>query len=271
MGQTMNLKRGITGLLLCFVLIGTSSTIAEGGGIGIGVPFYTIDLTETFDKIPGVVEEALEAFELPSEDVDGAVDEVEAALADVPTVLPIPLLGGEIEIGLPFLLVDGLRLGGGVVNEALVLALWDLSGATRPELPFEGDFESGDFEATMTLDPSFSTFVLFTELIKRMDLLIAGIEVGLGVDLIQGRISPVLAIDAPGYQNQVNLALAALHLNGFVWSAFAGHASVGIEIGPPFLRLFARGQLLFPLSQTTGWWGVRVDGWSGSVGVVIRF
>ena len=267
----MNVKRGMAIVLLSFFLGATVSVLAVGGGIGLSVPFYAVDLTETFDKMPGVVEEALEALELPSEDVEEAIGEVEAALAAVPTVLPIPLLGGEFEIGLPFLLVDGLRFGGGVVNDSLALALWELAGMDRPEVPFEADFESGDFEAALTLDPSFSAFLLSTELVKRVDLFVAGIEVNFGVDLIQARISPVLTVDAPGYQNQVNLALAALHLNGFVWSAFAGHAGVGIEIGPPFLRLFARGHLLFPLSQTTGWWGVRVDGWSGSVGIVIRF
>ena len=267
----MNAKRRTAIVLLSFFLGGAISVLAVGGGIGCDIPFYAVDLTETFDRMPGVVEEALEALELPSEDVEEAVGEVEAALAEMPTVLPIPLLGGEFEIGLPFLLVDGLRFGGGVVNDSLVLALWDLAGMDRPEVPIEADFESGDFEAALTLDPAFSTFFLSTELVKRVDLFVAGIEVNFGVDLIQARISPVLTVDAPGYQNQVNLALAALHLNGFVWSAFAGHAGVGIEIGPPFLRLFARGHLLFPLSQTTGWWGVRVNGWSGSVGFAIRF
>jgi hypothetical protein len=271
MGQTMNLKRGIKEILLCLLCTGTFSIFVVGGGIGIGVPFYAVDFAEAFEKVPGVVEEALGAFGLPSGDVSGTAGEVEAALVGALTVFPIPLLGGEIEIGLPFLLVDGLRFGGGVGNEALVFALLDLSGAIRPEFPFEGDVRSGDFEATVTLDPSFSTFVLSTELIKRVDLLIAGIEIGFGVDLIQGRISSVVTIDAPGYQNQVNLALATLHLNGFVWSAFAGHATVGIEIGPPFLRLFARGQLLLPLSQTVGWWGIRVAGWAGSVGFAVRF
>jgi hypothetical protein len=272
MGSRMRIKRkAFTGTVAWIVTALTVSAALSAGGVGLGIPFYVVDLTGTFAGVPGAVENALYAFGVPTADVDEIVGQVEDGLISVPRLFPIPLLGGEIEVSLPFLLIDGLRFAGGGINDRLVWEMLDLVGAGVPERPFEGIFESDGFEVAVSSDPSFYTLMLSTEVVKRLDLLVAGIEFGLGIDLVQGRVDLAMSMTAPGHQSEVAAALAALHPEGLFWSAFSGHASVGVELGLPFLRLVARVNALLPFRQTVGWWAVNVGGLAGYMGVTIRF
>lgn len=256
-------------ILVGLVLLIPSSTLA--GGIGLSIPFYTLNLTETLGRVPIAVDEALGALGVPEADADEIVAELEAVLLDFPGFLPVPLLGGSIEFSLPFVLIDGLRLSGGFLNDQILRGAAGLFGLAVPQPLIDEEFESNGFEASVTADLSFSTFMLATEIVKRLDLLIAGINLGLGVDLIQGEITPAVDIDAADYQEEVDAALAELHLNEIYWTVFAVHGALGIEVGPPFLRTRAEVRFLLPLSRTTGWWEIDVGGLSGSVGLVIRF
>ena len=112
--------------------------------------------------------------------------------------------------------------------------------------------------------------MLSTDVIKRLDLVIAGVSFGAGLDLIQGEIGldpSSIVPSSPGFQ----LVLDQLHLDGLSWSAFAAHVSFGVEVGLPFLRLAGEARFMFPISQTPGSWQIKVGQWAGSVELVIRF
>ena len=66
-------------------------------------------------------------------------------------------------------------------------------------------------------------------------------------------------------------ALAALRIDEFAWSVFAAHATIGFEVGLPFLRLYGDVRFLLPLSHGESWWGVQVGGFAGLLGFAILF
>ncbi len=257
-----------------FILLISSTALAEG--VGLELSFYTVDLSATLAKVPAVVADSLDALGMPTADADDVIAELNASLAEIETVLPVnslpvPLLGGSIEFPLQFVAIDGVRLSGGMLNDTILRGMADLFAIDMPQPLVDVEIEEDVFVARCTADLPFSTFMLSTELFKRLDLVIMGIEIGLGADLIQGRISPQVNIDAPGFQTEVDAALDALHLNDLRWSTFAVHATLGLEVGPPFLRLFARGKILLSISQSTGWWPISVASFAGKIGLVIRF
>ena len=252
------------------------SPLVLAGGIALEIPFYTIDLTTTLAHVPTAVADSLDALGVPSADADEVIAELNTTLAEIETELPVsslpvPLFGGSIEFSVPFLVIDAVRFSGGGLSDRFVWGMLDALGLERPQWPIEESFQEGELEVEVTIDPSFSSFMLSTELVKRLDLLVAGIEFGLGFDLAQGKIDPGVTITASHLQSELDDALAALHPDELSWSAFCGHACVGVEVGPPFLRLYGRARFLLPLSQSTTWWGIKVGALTGSVGLVIRF
>ena len=246
------------------------------GGIGAGLSFYTLDLSPTMAQIPTAVSDSLDALGIAGADKSTILADLETTLAQIEadfpvSSTPIPLLGGSIGISLPFIVVDELRISGGILNDSLLRGIADLFDLELPSPLFDETIDTGQGTGTITADLSFSTFMLSSELVKRFDLIIAGIELGVGVDLIKGSVVPQVEAVLPGFQPEVDAALAALHLDEFHWSVFATHVSLGMELGPPFLRLFARGQILIPISHSTGWWLFAIGSISGSIGMVIRF
>jgi hypothetical protein len=246
------------------------------GGIGAGLSFYTLDLSPTMAQIPTTVSNSLDALGIAGADKSTILANLETTLAQIEadfpvSSTPIPLLGGSIGISLPFIVVDELRISGGILNDSLLRGTAGLFGLALPSPLFNETIDTGLGTGTITADLSLSTFMLSSELVKRLDLIIAGIELGIGVDLIQGSVVPQVEAVLPGFQPEVDAALAALRLDEFHWSVFATHVSLGMELGPPFLRLFARGQILIPISHSTGWWPFAIGSISGSIGMVIRF
>ena len=277
MGQEMSRKQGLApkmvGTLVLLLLISFSGLAWE---IGAGLSFYTLDLSPTIAQIPTAVSDSLDALGIAGTDKSTILADIEATLAQVEadfpvSSTPIPLLGGSIGIPLPFIVVDELRISGGFLNDSLLRGMADLFGLQLPSPLFDETINTGLGAGTITADLSLSTFMLSSELVKRFDLIIAGIELGVGFDLIQGSVVPQVEAVLPGFQPEVDAALTALHLDELYWSVFATHASLGVELGPPFLRLFARGQILIPISHSTGWWLSATGSISGSIGMVIRF
>jgi len=269
-------------LLIALVAMGASC-----GGISFGIPFYTVDLTETLELIPQTVSDSLDALDtwltdlgMPITEIDDLLSDIDSSITDylsaieeLPTAsFPIPLVGGSIEFGLPLVVIDGIRLSGGILNQTILFGAADLLNLGVPN-SIDGQIEIDGSTTTYTIAPSFSTFMLSTDVIKRLDLVIAGISFGAGVDLIQGEIglaTPIIDLidpPSPGFQS----VLDALHLDGLSWSAFAAHASLGVEVGLPFLRLVGEARFMLPISQTPGSWKIKVGQWAGSVGLVIRF
>ncbi|MCD5416004.1 hypothetical protein LR032_02715 [Candidatus Bipolaricaulota bacterium] len=270
-GKTF-LCKGVGVLLLALLLPLTGFAF----GIGVEISFYTLDLSASLAKVSPAVEDSLHRLGIPLMDIATTIVDLEAALAQIEanlpvTSLPLPLLGGSIELPFPFLVIDRLRLSGGILSDGLLGGAAGLFGTEIPSLLIDETIVIDRVEGTIRAAPSFSTLMLATEFIKQVDLLIMGFDLGVGGSLIQGRIDPQVEINLPGLQTEADAALAALHLDGISWSTFAFHASFGAEIGPPFLRMFARGRLLLPISQTPGWWGIRIGSISGSVGLAVRF
>lgn len=260
--------------------------VACGGGIGVDLSIVTLDLTETIAKVPVAaddafteVEDALADLGMPPQDLaaleaefDQALSGIEEALEEFPTLLPIPHLGASIEFSLPFVVIDGLRFSGGILNHQILQGIGDLFGFDIPQPLLDVEIEEDGFEASFTADFSFSSFILSTDLLKRLDLVIAGIDFGLGLDVIQGRIAPEVTYQVPSeFKDGTEAALAALHLDQVYWSAFGIHGLVGFELGPPFLRLFAEVRFFLPVSQSSGWWAIGVGSLAGDLGLVIRF
>jgi hypothetical protein len=274
----------VSAVLVCGILIHTA--IAVAGGVTFGVPIATLDVSGALDRIPiaadaafAELEEALIDFGLTPADLDEIRDRIDESLEQVddlaaalPPLLPVPMLGGTIEITLPLVLVDGLRFTGGLLSEGLVRSVARLAGAEIPEPLFDVSFDSPEFTGAATIDVELSSWVLSTDVVKRFDALVLALTLGGGIDLIGGAIRPLVDLDVPaGFEDDVAGALAALHLDGLTWSTFAVHGVVGLEIGPPFLRLYGDLRFLLPLSEGGGWWDLRAGGMAAVLGLVIRF
>ncbi len=269
---------------VCGVLVHTA--IAVAGGVTFGVPISTLDVAGALDRVPiaadaafAALEDALIDFGLPQADLDEIRDRIDESLAQVddlagalPPFLPVPMLGGTIEISLPSILVDGVRFTGGLLSEGLVRGVAALVGTEIPEPLFEVSFDSPEFTGAATVDVALSSWMLSTDVVKRFDALVLALTLGGGIDLIGGEIRPLVDVDVPaGFEDDVADALAALHLDELTWSTFAVHGVVGFEIGPPFLRLYGDLRFLLPLSEGAGWWDLRSGGLAAVLGVVIRF
>ena len=268
------------------VWLGLFSFGAQAGGIGVELPIYTVDLSGTLAKVAVAVQGAFAEIEgaladlgMPPADLnavaaqfDQALSDVEQGLGEFPSLVPIPHFGGSIEFSLPFVVVDGLRFSGGILNDRILRWIGGLFGVEIPQPLVDVEIEEDGFEAAFAADVSFSSFILSTDLVKRLDLVIAAIDLGLGVDVIQGRITPQVDYEVPQeFQDGAAAALEALHLGELHWSAFVIHGLVGFELGPPFLRLVTECRVFLPVSQSTGWWEIGAGNLTGSVGLVIRF
>lgn len=273
----MNKRRTLTSGITAVLIISLVPLAVFAGGIGLNLSVCTVDLSGPWSQIPQAASDALAAFGVGASDAAQVLEDLNTSLSDIAEAIPIalfpvPFVGGSIEFDLPFVVIDGLRISGGVFNDALLTGLGSIVGIAIPQpIGTDMQFDTGEGTLDLSADLYFSTFKLTTEVVKRLDLLAAGIEFGAGVDLVQGRIGPVVDVSFPGHQSEVDAAEAALHLDGLTWSTFAVHTCVQLEIGPPFLRLTVQGALMLPLSESSGWWAIRSGRLSGSIGLVIRF
>lgn len=284
-GSTMSKRLlRMTTAVLCGLLLLAGTALA--GGITFGVPICTLDVSGALDRVPIAVEDAFTAVEgvlidlgVPPADLDeiqGRVDETLDQLDDlaqtVPPLLPVPLLGGTIEISLPLIVVDSLRFTGGLLTDGLLRGVAQLAGTEIPQPLFDAEFDSGGFSGAATIDVAFSSWMLSTDVVKRFDLLVLALTLGAGIDLMRGEIDPLVDIDVPPeLEDGVTDGLAALRLDELAWSTFAVHGVVGLEIGPPFLRIYGDVRFLLPVSNTANWWDLRAGGLAGVLGVVVRF
>jgi len=275
-----------TAILLGIVVL--SAVVAVAGGFYLGLPYHTLDLSATFTQVPVAMAGATSVLAAALADMgfspaelaeilDGfeeAGETVGETLSALPHVVPIPLIGGAFEIGLPLVIIDGVRFTGGFVSDSLIRGIADAAGTPIPQPLFEAIFDIDEvaFSGSASVDVEFSSWMLSTELIKRLDLFLFGMTLGGGFDVIRGHVTPVLDIDVPAqYQAALADALAALRIDEFAWSVFAAHATIGFEVGLPFLRLYGDVRFLLPLSHGESWWGVQVGGFAGLLGFAILF
>lgn len=277
MGSTLNRRYALAKGLVFAVIILLSSFAAFSGGVGLDLSVCTVDLSGPFAKAHTAVSGALTALGVTGSSATQILQDLDTSLADIEAAYPIeyfplPMVGGTIEIGLPFIIIDKVSFSGGLLNDSLLRSIANMAGHSIPQ-PIVSNLQVdlGSETADVTADLRLSAFKLTCEVAKHFDLLIAGIELGAGVDLIQGSIVPTVDVTAPGHQTEIDAAIAALHLDGLTWTSFAGHISGQIELGPPFLRLSVQGSYLAPLSEEGGWWGIASGNVSGKIGLVIRF
>jgi len=274
----------ITAVAICALLLSGLSVTA--GGVYFGIPIFTLDLSATLTQVPVAVNGAFEALEATFIDLgvppaelgqiraqfDDVLTGIEDFTSEFPVLVPVPLIGGGIEFGLPLLVIDGIRISGGLLSENLVRSISSMAGFEIPQPLADFDLDIGDYSGNVTANLEFSAWALSTEVVKRLDLLVLALNFGAGLDLLGGEIAPQITYDLPAEMaGGVAEALNALHLDELTWSAFALHAMIGFELGPPFLRLYGDVRWTVPLSQTEGWWGLRPGPVSGLLGFVIRF
>ncbi len=273
-----------TAVVVCMLLLSGLSVAA--GGLYIGVPIFTLDLTTALTQLPVAVNGAFDALETifidlgvpPAElgeiraQFDDALTGIEDFTSEFPAYVPVPLIGGGIEFGLPLRVIDGIRISGGLLSENLVRSISGMAGFEIPQPLADFDLDIGEYSGNVTADLEFLAWALSTEVVKRLELLILALNFGAGLDLIGGEILPRISYDLPPEMTDgVAAALNALHLDELAWSAFAAHAMIGFELGPRFLRLYGDVRWTLPLSQAEEWWGIRPGPLSALLGFVIRF
>lgn len=257
-----------------------------GAGLYVGVPGYTLDIAGTLGQVPIALGGAFDAVEAaladagvpPSElagiaeEFDRALEDVEANLASVPTLVPVPLIGGAVEFPLALGPINGLRITGGVLTDGLIRGFAEIADVDLPVPLFEGTVETDAGTLSIRVDPAVSTWMFSAELVARLDLIVAGISVAAGADVIGGSVAPAIDLDVPPeWTDPAAAVIAALHTDGLTWSSFGVHAGFGLEFGLPFLRVYADARVRMPIGSASGWWDLRVASWSALVGLVIRF
>jgi len=282
----MRVRILFVGVALGATLLFAAQLGAFAGGLGFGLLVYTVDLSGTFAKVPTAAGAAFEALDdafadlgIPSADraeirqgFEQGLDAFEEGLDVFPSLFPLPLFEAGIEIHLPLVVIDGIRISAGYMSDGLVRTIAGLAGTSIPsplvEIEFEEEGLSGSFEGDLT----FSSWRVATELTQRLDVFVAAVSFAVGVHLIGGEATPHVEVDVPPeLADGVSASLEALHLDGLTWSSFAVHGAVGVEVGPPFLRLHVEVSFVLPISTSSGWWDVRIGEIGGSLGMVIRF
>ncbi len=252
------------------LLIGFSLS-AFPSGIDAGIGGYTIDLSASFSKLGGAIAAAGSALGLSQSDIDDLISEVKGGLPDI-TVVPLPFLYGTVEIGVPLAVIDSIRITGGILTDDIIRGIASSVGEPIPQPLIDETFDTDAGQGSVSVDVSFSSYLAQVGVAKRFDIFLAAVDLGLGTSWIVGNISPQLDVQVPAqYESGVADAIAALHLDGLSWSAIGLSAGIGIELGPPFLRLRAEGTLFLPLYEESGWWDVKVGRITAEVGITIRF
>jgi len=259
------------------VAVALGSMVAWATGIGIGVSSYPLDLAPALGKLPSAVSSSLSSLGVSSTDAAGILGEIDGAIAELQAALPVssipvPTLSAAVEVSVPWVVIDDLRFAGGFASDGLVRGIAAAIGQPLPSPLVSAEFAMGTTTGGVTLDPTFRTFHLSAEAVKRLDLFLLAFDLGAGLDYVQGAIDPGVVVQAPLDQSAaVAAALDALHPDDLYWANLGAHGRVAVEIGPPFLRTVVGVAGYLPLGGTSGWWGLGLGEWSVSVGWVIRF
>ncbi len=271
-------------VVLVALALGATSDLAAG--IDLGCEIVSLDVTGTLPRVPVALhaasdelltllaDQGVPADELAglAADFDSAIADLNAGLTTFPTLLPVPLIGGGIEIPLPFVVVDGVRLSGGILSSGMVRGIADMAGVEIPNPLLDEEFPLGGETAHFTVNADLSAWAISVEAVKRLDIVVAALNLTAGIDYAGGAVIVDVGRELPPeWAEGVDAVLAALHLDDVRWSTLAAHVGARLEVGFPFLRFFAEARLVQPLVEWVGWWDLHVGGLAGAVGVVIRF
>jgi len=239
------LGSGLIRTAIAALAVALCAHAAAGVGIGFGIDLSTLDLSIAFTKVAPAAEEAFDAvyqalvdLGLPPSDLDDARDQFEDGLSTLkgaidrlPALIPIPYLSLSVGIPLHLVGIDDLRLSAGFISDSILYALADRFGFELPPLQFDRQFELDGNTGSVTGSVAFSSFLLSTEVTKRLDLFVFSIDLMGGVHLTSGAVRPDIEVaGTPGLQEGLEAALGALHPEGLSWSSFGVHVGGGIEI-----------------------------------------
>ncbi len=263
-----------------------ASAAGCAAGFDLGCEMISLGVAGTFDKVPAALGGASDAILTmladqgmsPSDladveaDFDGAIADFSAGLASVPTLLPLPTLGGALELGIPLVVIDEVRFSGGILTTGIIRGIADLAGAEIPNPLLDQDLDLGGEVAHVTADVDVSAWTLSVEAVKRLDVFLAALNLSAGLGYTSVAVTPEITREVPAeWQAGIDAALGALHLDDIRTAALSGHVGARLELGAPFLRLYAEVKLVQPIAEWVGWWDLHVGGLAGSAGVVIRF
>jgi hypothetical protein len=269
-----------------FLFLGGVAVAAVGGGLFFGSQVISLDVVESLAKVPVAAQAGFDELEQalidqgypPTDLADvrsgfaDALASIEEATSGWPTLVPVPLVCVGVEISLPAVVIDGVRASLGILNDGILREAAGWAGLELPMPLFDAAVEVGEETATFVADVTFSTWTLSLDAVKRIDVFVAAVNLFAGGNLVRGRIDPRIDVDVPAeWDDGVSSALDALNTDGLTWSSFSLHAGLGLELGLPFLRIYADVRFVLPFGQTPGWWNLRVGRWAGALGMVIRF
>jgi hypothetical protein len=267
----------IKGLGLGLIIL-LYSFAAFPGGIGLDFSVVTVNLSGALDKVSQAASNALAELGLPAQQINQLVQDLDGQVTDIRASFPVeyfplPLVGGTLEFGLPFIVIDKAVFSGGLLNDSILRGIASTVGYSipKPLVPnMTIDLGGGD-TANISADVGLSVFKFTGRVAKHFDVFIGGVELGAGVDFVNGKATPAVTANAPGHQTELDAALEALHLDGLGWNAFTTNVSGQIELGPPFLRLVLQAAYQLPISQASDWWDIKSGIVSGKIGLAVRF
>ena len=200
--------------------------------VSLGLWFDTLNITET----KAALLSQAERLDIPEE----AREELSAMLGELPNLVPVPLVG--IFLGIPLGPVE-LQLAGALLTDGVLrnAGLWPAPGM--------------DLAESLHLDFMLRAYHLALGVSPRLDLGFVAFALAAGLSLSGGDLSLQVATDE----------------EKLGWGAIGGTLGARLELGLPFLRLFALGAAFFPWGQIEDAWGAFVGPWQGAMGVVIRF
>lgn len=275
----------LVALALSLVLaIGGTSGRAAGFSLEGGV--YALDVAAAFARAPAaldaafaVIRDEMETRGVPpseqsrvEEVFDRIATDMSTNLEALPNIAPVPWVGASLEVPLSLPIVDGVRIQLGFLTDSLIRAAAALAGTSIPAPLFEGSIEIDGDQVSARGDWGLATWMGSVDALARFDALFAALDIGVGIHWIDGRLLPSLTVDAPdGWDEVVNDAWAELHPDQLTWSSAGMHGMFGVEVGPPFFRVYGNMAFLAPISQSVNWWDLRVGRFVVTAGVVIRF
>ena len=210
-------------------------------GVSVGVAAVALDLGAAKSFLLATLEEV----PLP---LEGLVD----AIAGLPPLAPVPLIGGGLSIPVPLgsveltasFLTDGMLRGAG---------LWPAEGL--------------ELSPQLTADFHLLAYRLSLHWELAVDLWLLAAGFGMGFELVGGRFHPQLASPDP----EIQALLPEFCPDAFGWLAVGPGLRAFFELGPPFLRLTLAGWWLLPLYQAPGEAGLLVAPPGGSITLSLRF
>lgn len=237
-------------LLLALVLAAwavPSSALGLGGGLWAD----TLDIAATKDFLITFLEE--EVGVPPDELAD-----IEAQMAEIPDLLPVPMVGGFLSLDVG---IGALELEASYLSDRLLRTVAGLEPGPIPITEPEDEFE-------ITVDPRLGAYRLAVGWHPRFDVGLFAAGVGIGAALTGGGLDLIFDTD----DEDVGEFLSQFEFEEGTFNWFAGGPVLSghVELGLPFLRAFARGNLFLPVFSSSGAAGLRAASLGGAVGLVIR-